>query len=134
MIANRTANVLEFPTILQRLAEKTVSEAGYQKALNLRASTDRSTAERMMRETAEAETLLIRRPHYPLRSFDSVYAELKRLAMGADLNGLELLRLNSVYKAAKLAKESVCSEEEDFSIKQYAGDLYFEARVIREVD
>ena len=63
LIANRTANVLEFPTILQRLAEKTVSEAGYQKALNLRASTDRSTAERMMRETAEAETLLIRRPH-----------------------------------------------------------------------
>lgn len=94
---------LEFERILERLAEKTVSAPGTEAAKKIRPECTREGAELSMEKTMEAETLLIKRPGYPIRAFSNIGPELKRLKTGASLACGELLRVAGVFRAAKAA-------------------------------
>ena len=94
---------LEFDRILERLAEKTVSAPGTEAAKKVLPECTREAARLSMEKTMEAETLLNKRPGYPVRAFSNIEAELKRLKTGASLSCGELLRVAGVFRAAKTA-------------------------------
>ncbi|MEA4853317.1 MAG: endonuclease MutS2 [Christensenella sp.] len=94
---------LEFDTILERLAGKTMSRAAGDAARALTPEETPEGAQLLMRKTMEAETLLLKRPSYPICSFSAAAAELRRMKTGASLSGGELLRLASIFRAAKQA-------------------------------
>ena len=105
MISKKTAQILEYDVILGMLGEKTVSDSGHALAENLMPTPDPVEAGRLMEETKEAETLLVRQTAHPVSSFDAPEGELKRLATGAPLSCTELLRVNTVFKAAQRTKK-----------------------------
>lgn len=134
MISKKTARVLEFNIILERLAAKAVSYAGRNAALALMPQTDKEKVLRLMEETCEGETVLLGKTNYPLMSFDDITAELKRTKTGASLNTAELLRVNTVFKAAKKAKDSLAHEENITHLKNMAQNLYYDARVMNDIE
>ena len=133
MINKKTARTLEYDLILKMLGEKTVSESGRVLAENLMPTGDTAAAERLMEETREAETLLVKQTAHPVSSFDEPARELKRLATGAPLNCVELLRINTVFKAAMRTKKAVVGQT-DGHLSVMAKKLFFEEHVMREID
>jgi DNA mismatch repair protein MutS2 len=133
LISKKTAQTLEYDLILKMLGEKTVSESGRALALGLMPTGDPAAAERLMEETREAETLLIKHTAHPVSSFDEPAGELRRLATGASLNCAELLRLNTVFKAAMRTKKAVAGETGGY-LSAMAKKLFFEEHVMREID
>ena len=114
---------LEFNSILERLAGKAVSPAGAQAARQLQPEGTLQAAQFLMKKTMEAETLLIKRPNYPLCSFSNIEAELKRMRTGASLSCAEILRVTSVFRAAKMAAPLAKDEGAEI-IPGIAGGLY----------
>ncbi len=129
----RIPKSLEFEKILERLAEKASSEPGAQAALGLSPVAERAEAEQLMALTLEAETLLVRRPGYPMRGFSAITGELKRMKTGAPLSAAELLRINSVMKAAKHAAP-LAKDEDTQMIPGMARGLFFDESFIRRVE
>jgi DNA mismatch repair protein MutS2 len=101
--------------------------------MKLRPSYDGAQARTLMAETEEAETILMRRPGYPLRAFSAIGGELKRLKAGAVLSAGELMRVNSVMKAAKYAAP-LSREEDSQIIAPLAGGLFYDEYFIKQVD
>ena len=134
MISKKTARILEYDVILKMLGEKTVSDAGRTLAESLMPSADPEEVKRLMEETKEAETLLLRQTAYPVSSFDNPAGELKRLATGASLNCLELIRVNTVFKAAKKTKKTLAGESGLPGLSGMAENLFFEEHVMREIE
>lgn len=134
MISKKTAKLLEYDVVLRMLGAKTVSDAGRALAEELMPTGDPQEAARLMEETKEAETLLLRQTAYPVAAFDTPAGELKRLSSGAGLNCAELLRLNSVFKAARKTKKSIAEENGQPRLAQMAQKLFFEEEVMREID
>lgn len=129
----RIPKSLEFEKILERLAEKASSEPGAQAARNISPTADKAEAENHMALTLEAETLLVRRPGYPMRGFYTITAELKRMKTGAPLSAAELLRINSVMKAARHAAP-LAKDEDTQMIPGMARGLFFDESFIRRVE
>lgn len=124
---------LEFNSILERLAGKAVSPAGAQAARQLQPEGTLQAAQFLMKKTMEAETLLIKRPNYPLCSFSNIEAELKRMRTGASLSCAEILRVTSVFRAAKMAAPLAKDEGAEI-IPGIAGGLYYDDAIIKRVD
>lgn len=124
---------MEFDNILEKLAEKTVSQAGAQAVLKIRPESTMEAARALMEKTMEAETLLLKRPSYPVCSFAVISAELRRMKTGASLSGGEILRVASVFKAAKLAAP-LANDDSARIIPQMAKDLFFDDGLLKRVD
>lgn len=133
MISKKTAQILEYDVILRMLGEKTVSASGRALAESLMPTAGPEEAKRLMEETKEAETLLTRLTAHPVSSFDEPEGELKRLATGASLSCFELLRVNTVFKAAQRTKKAVAQEGEG-TLSAMAKKLFFEEHSMREID
>ncbi len=133
MISRKTAQTLEYDAILDMLGEKTVSASGKHLAEALMPTDRPEEAQRLMDETKEAETLLVRKTAYPVSSFDEPAGELKRLATGASLNCTELLRVNTVFKAARRTKKALAGETERY-LAAMAEKLFCEEHIMREID
>lgn len=118
--------------ILERLAEKTVSGAGTEAALKIVPEETFGAAELAMQKTMEAETLLIKRPGYPMRSFSRIDAELKRMKTGASLSCGELLRVISVFRAAKEAAP-LAKDEAAKLIRELARGLYYDGQALKRI-
>lgn len=126
---------LEFKKILERLAEKAVSGPGKEAALTVWPESAFEAAELSMRKTMEAETMLIKRPGYPMRAFSNIEAELRRLKTGAALSCGELLRVAGVFRAAKaagpLAKPA--KDENVTLIPELARGLYYDGAALKRI-
>jgi DNA mismatch repair protein MutS2 len=133
LISRKTAQTLEYDAILDMLGEKTVSASGKHLAEALMPTDRPEEAQRLMDETKEAETLLVRKTTYPVSSFDEPAGELKRLATGASLNCTELLRVNTVFKAARRTKKALAGETERY-LAAMAEKLFCEEHIMREID
>lgn len=123
---------LEFNLILERLAEKTVSSAGAEAAMEIVPEDTLAAAETAMKKTMEAETMLIKRPGYPLRSFSRIDAELKRMKTGASLSCGELLRVISVFRAAKVASP-LAKDDAATLIPELARGLFYEGQALKRI-
>lgn len=126
---------LEFDKILERLSAKALSDPGKMVALSLMPKINVDDVKNLQSETLEAESILMAQPSNPLCSFSDIAAEVARLKAGADLGCKELLRVLSVLKAARRAKDSIQSQDNGanalFSLAQ---SLYFSSSMISELD
>lgn len=123
---------LEFNRILERLAEKAVSDAGKEAAIQIAPEETFEAAELAMKKTMEAETLLIKRPGYPLRAFSRIGAELRRMKTGASLSCGELLRVVGVFRAAKVAAP-LAKDEGATLIPEIARGLYYDGNALKRI-
>lgn len=123
---------LEFDKILHMLCEQTLSSNGKEAALSLKPKADILGANKLLEETLEAESVLMRAGS-PVTSFDDITKETMRLKAGADLQCKELLSTVSVLKAAKKAKlELSCGDTKHLS--SMAQRLEYDEKIINKLD
>jgi DNA mismatch repair protein MutS2 len=103
----RTLRVLEFEKIIDKLKALTASELGRELVDELTPQTDYNTVEKMLSETSDGVSCIMRRGSPPLGGINDIRASLKRLDIGGTLNAGELLRLAGVLRAARRLKSYI---------------------------
>lgn len=124
---------LEFDKIKTMLSEKAVSAPGAAAALALLPETRAENARRLLEETLEAESALMREAAYPIVSFSDISPEVIRLKGGGDLGCGELLRVSGVMKAARRAKNALGKSDYKL-LGTMAEGLFFSAQLISDID
>lgn len=89
---------LEFEKIKQRLLEFTVTALGQGEVANLAPVSDQLKITTWLEETEAGNTLLRLRGGIPVPKLENIAPHLKRIDMGADLNGLELAQIGRVLQ------------------------------------
>jgi len=132
----RIYNILGFDAVKELLASHALSSLGRAEARALVPASTRLMAESRLKETREAETMLIAKPSHPLRSFNDVSSERTRLSAGACLSPTELIRVASLLKSAKYAANSIRRDEEGAitELPAQAELLYYDERIISDID
>ena len=92
---------MDYHKVVGELAGHTVSEPGKQSALLLRPSIDLDTIETLQAETTDAVKIAWRTGGIPLARFVDILPHLKRLEIGASLNGEELSQIGRVLTNTK---------------------------------
>lgn len=128
----RIPQTLELDSVLDMLAQRTVSSPGAAAAVRLRPSDDDRLVRQQMERTREAESIYLSLEKYPMTAFSAVGSELRRLKMGASLSIPELLRVAGVMKAARHA--SVLARREEPYIPQLARHLVYDQGLISRMD
>ncbi|MBI3287523.1 MAG: endonuclease MutS2, partial [Chloroflexi bacterium] len=96
----RSLRVLEFPRILERLAEYCSFALSRERSLALTPSTDEAEVRRRQRETSEARFLLEGRPEISLGATVDLRPHLKKAAIRLPLTPVELLQVGDTLQAA----------------------------------
>ena len=131
----RVIKKLEFDKILMMLSEKACSDPGKQAALSLTPKKNIRSIKRLLDETLEAESVLMRAARTPMSGFSDIGREIARLKAGADLGCRELLRVLGVLKAARRAKSALSGEDAGNGLlKNMAQSLYYSVSTIDELD
>lgn len=132
----KVQKTLEFDKIKQLVAEHTVSPLGAQKVLAMEPQDDMGQITTMLKKTAEAESIVVKRPALPLSGFPDMGRELARLRTGASLNCRELLHVAQLLKASHRARTGLVGSE-DVSIPQLshiASGLYVNENLSQKID
>jgi DNA mismatch repair protein MutS2 len=106
----KTLRVLEYEKIIDKLKGLTVSDLGRELVVELAPQTDLKTVERLLKETDDGVSCIMRRGAPPLGGINDIRASLKRLDIGGMLNAGELLRLGGVLRAARKLKGYVSNK------------------------
>jgi len=96
----RYLEILEYPRILERLAEHTAFSGGRELALSLEVTNDLDEARRRQRETSEARELLEKKVGVSLGGVHDVRPLAARAARGSQLLPSELLDIQTTLAAA----------------------------------
>ncbi|QIL45692.1 endonuclease MutS2 [Vagococcus coleopterorum] len=89
---------LEFEKIKQQLTEYTVTALGQEEVQKLSPVTDQEVLTNWLSETEDGATLLRIRGGIPVPKLENIGPHMKRIEMGADLNGLELAQVGRVLQ------------------------------------
>ncbi|QNU65836.1 endonuclease MutS2 [Ruminiclostridium herbifermentans] len=100
----KTLRVLEYGKIIDKLKGLTASELGRELVEELSPQTDFNTVEKLLSETNDGVSCIMRRGSPPLGGITDIRPSLKRLDIGGVLNPGELLRLGGVLRAARKLK------------------------------
>ena len=92
--------VLEYDKIMQRLAEYTVTEMGHALVKKLKPRTEFIQIQTELDKTKDGADILRLKGGIPVPNIVSVAPHLKRLAIGATLNGQELAQIGKVLRFA----------------------------------
>lgn len=106
----RSLRVLEFPAIVERLAQATSFSPGRELALALRPVADGEAVRHALAETGEACELLGRGGHDPLAGARDVRDSLRRAALGGALSGPELLDVAATAAAMRRARQLLLAD------------------------
>lgn len=128
----KVPNALEYGTILEMLADKTVSAGGADAARRLRPEADPEQVRRSMDHTMEAERVYLSQASSPMRAFARIGSQLRRLKMGATLSPGELLGLLSVMKAARQAAPLAAGDES--YLRSLAEDLVYDVPLMQRTE
>ncbi len=101
----KSMRTLELPRMLQLLSEQAVTDEGKARALALRPSEELSEVSYRLQETTAAAACINTRGTPAFSGIHPVGASLQRADMGGILNTRELLRIASVLRASRTAKE-----------------------------
>lgn len=129
----RIPRTLEFESVLEMLAARTVSPPGASAARRLRPSDDEKTVRTQMEHTKEAEAIYLSLDKYPMTGFSAADSELKRLKMGASLSIPEILRVAGVMRAARHAAAALAKRDEPY-IPRLARHLVYDQGLLSRVD
>lgn len=100
----KTLRVLEFEKIIDKLKALTASELGRELVEELAPQTDFSTVEKLLAETNDGVSCIVRRGSPPMGGIHDIRHSLVRLDKGGILNPGELLKLAGVLRAARRLK------------------------------
>jgi len=101
----KSINTLEFPKVKQELSEHTVSELGRNQALKLEPAINKEEITKRHEETDDAALLLRLKGGIPIAAFQNVQPHLKRLTIGAFLNGKEISEIGRILKNVREIQE-----------------------------
>lgn len=134
---DRTLRVLEYEKIIDKLKGLTASELGRELVEQLTPQTDFNTVEKMLSETNDGVSCIMRRGSPPLGGMNDIRASLKRLDIGGILNPGELLRLGGVLRAARKLKSYVndkLSEDNTNVVNELISCLESNARLEQKIE
>ncbi|MCV43249.1 endonuclease MutS2 [Listeria monocytogenes] len=96
--------ILEFDKIKKQLTEFASSSLGEQAILELAPATDFQVVQKTQLETEEGAKIIRLRGSAPITGLTDVFAHLKRLEIGGDLNGLEIYQIGSNLRVSRQMK------------------------------
>lgn len=119
MLNHKIYQTLEFEKIQQQLAKETRTEIGKIQALNLIPSSKAAEIEQQLQSVDDVKHLFELDKRIPISQLINVKPYLKRLDIGADLNGKELAAISRVLRATgevssffnKLREEQVALQQ-----------------------
>lgn len=131
---NKSFRVLEFDKIIEALKTKASSSLGLNKIEKLGPSSDFEEVKYRLRETTEAQSILIKRGHINLGGIHDILDKVKRAEIGASLDPGSLLMVADTLRAARVLSNSLSGdgEEEDFNypiIQSLATSLYIHREI-----
>lgn len=97
----KTLRILEFDKIIKRLSELTASELGRELTGSLAPETDFLKVKRMLEETSDAASFVVRRGSPPMGGIHDIRSSLKRVEMGSVLSPGELMRVSDTLRASR---------------------------------
>ncbi|WP_407372285.1 endonuclease MutS2 [Carnobacterium sp.] len=89
---------LEFSKIIQAVANFAASDLGKEQALTLAPSIDKEEVELWQDETEDGTKIIKLRGSMPIPKLQNVRPHLKRLDIGASLNGLEIAQIGKILR------------------------------------
>ncbi len=117
----KSVTTLEYPKILERLAQEAAFSASKELALALQPSTDLREVERRQAYTTEARRLLDVRPEAGVRGARDIRPLVKRAARGAMLAPAELLEVMGTVRSAGYVARLLERLEEGFPLLKALG-------------
>ena len=99
--------VLEFPKIIERLADRCGSPGGRELALELRPSTDADEVRRRLAATAEARHLASLKPNFHLGQAPDIEASLLAASRAAILSAPDILEIAILLRSARHARNQI---------------------------
>jgi len=115
-MTEKVLHVLEYDTIISRLADLTTSELAKEKALNLKPSTDIELIERHLIETMDAQTLIFQKGLPPISSIKNIENAVLRAERGGVLSFLELINIAHLLKSARRTIDYASYSEESDNV------------------
>lgn len=124
----RSLKVLEYYKVIDMLREKASSSLGLKYIEKLNPSLDYNEVSQMLKETSEAQSILIKRGGISLGGIHDVELQVKKANIGSSLDPGQLLMVADTLRAARLLKNTLSgNDEESFSypiIQGLANSLY----------
>ncbi|MBF2565881.1 endonuclease MutS2 [Listeria welshimeri] len=126
--------ILEFDKIKKQLTEFASSSLGEQAILELAPATDFQVVQKSQLETEEGDKIIRLRGSAPITGLTDVFAHLKRLEIGGDLNGLEIYQIGSNLRVSRQMKNFMTDLLEMGVELPLLGALSDELLVLKEVE
>lgn len=126
--------ILEFDKIKKQLTEFASSSLGEQAILELAPATDFQVVQKSQLETEEGAKIIRLRGSAPITGLTDVFAHLKRLEIGGDLNGLEIYQIGSNIRVSRQMKNFMTDLLEMGVELPLLGALSDELLVLKEVE
>ncbi len=104
---DKSAETLEFPKILQQLAQHTTFSASHEMALEMEPIPDLEAARELQRETGEARSLLEAKPNLSMGGIHDVRADVLSCQRGFILSGSILLDLLSTLRRVSYLRRTL---------------------------
>ncbi len=114
----RTLKVLEFPKVLERLAQHTSFGAGRELALGLKPSTDLTEVQARQNITGEARRMIETRPEVTLGGARDMRSAVRIAALGRSLDVHTFLELQSTLESSRVLRRLILRQGQ-------GGDFYY---------
>ena len=109
----KALRVLEYPKIIEKLAQFAGSEPGKKLCRNLEPSCDLSEIRRMQRETSDALRRIYQKGSVSFSGVTDMRSSLKRLEIGSTMNVIELLNVCKLLEACNRVKAYARRENDE---------------------
>ncbi|WP_163653636.1 endonuclease MutS2 [Listeria sp. PSOL-1] len=130
----RVESLLEFDKIKKQLEEYAASPLGVKAIKSLSPSINFDEVEKAQAETEEGAKVIRLRGSAPIAGLYDVAAQLKRLEIGGDLNGLEIYQIGSNLRVSRTMKDFMADLVEQGVLLPRLEALAAELMVLRELE
>lgn len=110
----KTLKMLEWPRVVELLAERAATEGGKERCKAIEIHTDLDAVSHALRLTTEAKDLLRETQTFPMGGIQDLRGAIRRLDQGADLDGHELTAIAHTLVAARRLKSFLGDHDEEF--------------------
>lgn len=109
----RTMRVLEYPKIIEMLAELAVSAQGRELCRGIHPSASLTVVGQLLSQTEEAENILFRSGSSPVQPFDDIRPSIARAKVSSVLSMGELLKIARFLRTVRVARSGIIGDDED---------------------
>ena len=113
-VDEKSLTMLEWPRVVDLLAERAATAPGRDRARDLAIETDLEAVSHALRLTTEARDLVQDVKGLPLGGIHDLRGPIRRLDQGADLDGAELLAIADTLAAARRLKSLLAEHDQEY--------------------